>query len=99
MYRGGSRSLLITPKLEVPSVVFGFEKCAALNRLKKFASNLNCRRSEPRAVDLAREKSQLLIPGPKTWPTPELPNWKAGGAVKQLVSNHMLTVLGMCTCP
>src|SRR6266576_754961 len=98
MYRGGSRVPLITPKPPEPSVVFGFPKWALLKRLKKLASNLNWRLS-PRGVDLATAKSQLLRPGPRTCPTPELPKVLAAGKAKQLVSNHWLTLFGRETLP
>jgi hypothetical protein len=97
IYRGGSRSLLITPKPPVPNVVFGFEKCGVLNKLKKFASNRSCWLSVNSVVDFASEKSQLPIPGPNTCPIPEFPNVKAGGVAQQLVLNHSLTNFGIET--
>src|SRR5215470_4448895 len=97
MYRAGSRVPLITPKFPDPRVVLGLLKWALLKKLKKLTSNLNCRLSAPRGVVLARAKSQLLRPGPRTCPTPELPKVLAAGNPKQLVSNHRLTVFGVET--
>src|ERR1700694_2889940 len=96
MSRGGSLSPPIVPKPAFPNVVFGLLKCAALARLKKSASSRR-RMVSCITVSFATEKSQLLIPGPRTWPTPELPNVYGGGAAKQFVSNHMETRFGVDT--
>src|SRR4051794_20695919 len=97
MRRGGSRSPPILPKPELPVVVFGLLKCGEFARLKKSASSRSLRFSAPNFVSLAIEKSQLLIPGPRAWPTPPLPKVYAAGSLKQLVSNHWLTIFGVDT--
>src|SRR5436305_731928 len=96
MSRGGSLSELIVPKLEFPNVVLGLLKCAWLKMLKKSASSRSFRFSR-RVLSFAIEKSLLLIPGPRTWPTPPFPKVYAGGAAKQPVSNHLPTNLGVAT--
>src|SRR5689334_10281601 len=97
MSRGGSLSELIVPKFEFPKVWFGLLKWARLAMLKKPASICNLRFSAPSVLSFAMDRSVLLIPGPRTWPTPELPNVYAGGAVKQPVLNHCCTLFEVGT--
>ena len=65
---------------------------------RNFAPGWELRFSE-NLVSLAIDKSVLMMPGPRTWPIPELPNVYGAGAAKQPVSNHSATVFGVETWP
>ncbi len=82
---------LMTPKLDEPKLLPGSPRLVWLKALKKPPRNRSLARSES-LKSRKREKSKLTRPGPRTIPTPALPNWNSAGCAKAAVLNHCWTV-------
>ena len=77
----------MTPNVGEPTVVPGVWNCAWLKRLKISARNWR------RGVNFFdTDRSTFHRPGPKSVVRAALPSTPAGGATKQLVSNHRAIV-------